>query len=75
MGALPQPVDEQVSDAGVDAAVRSIQCGEIKYDALIRQTMAEDCNGYFVLIAGRKAVYFGRKGEEHVELFPTAPAK
>jgi uncharacterized protein YbcV (DUF1398 family) len=69
---LPEPVAREFSDPGVDVAVRSIQRGEIKYDEFVRRIMAAGCNGYFVLIAGRKTVYFGRKGEEHVELFPAA---
>ena len=75
MYALTEPVAQEFSDAGVDAAVRSIQRGQIEYQAFVRRIMAAGCNGYFVLITGRKAVYFGRKGEEHVELFPPAPAK
>ena len=75
MDELPCPVASDFSDAAVDAAVRSIQRGEILYAEFIRQIMEGGCNGYFVLIAGRKAVYFGRKGEEHVELFPPAPKK
>lgn len=75
MDELPQPVAQEFSDPGVDAAVRSIQRGEIKYEEFVRQIMAAGCNGYFVLITGRKAVYFGRKGEEHVELFPPAQAR
>jgi len=72
MFALTEPVAQEFSDSGVDAAVRSIQRGKIKYKEFVRRIVAAGCNGYFVLITGRKAVYFGRKGEEHVELFPTA---
>jgi uncharacterized protein YbcV (DUF1398 family) len=75
MYALAEPVAAKFSDAGVDAAVRSIQRGEIQYQEFVRSIMAAGCNGYFVLIAGRKAVYFGRKGEEHVEQFPSAPVR
>ena len=63
------------SDAGVDAAVRSIQRGEIQYAEFVRGTMAAGCVGYFVPIAGRHAIYFGRKGERHLEPFPVAKSK
>jgi len=36
--------------------------------------MAAGCVGYFVQIMGRCVIYFGRKGESHVEHFPPAPA-
>jgi uncharacterized protein YbcV (DUF1398 family) len=72
---LPRTVADEFSDAGVDAAVRSIQRGEINYQEFVRRILSAGCNGYFVLITGRKAVYFGRKGEEHVELFPPVREK
>jgi uncharacterized protein YbcV (DUF1398 family) len=30
------------------------------------------CVSYFVSLAGRRAVYYGRTGDEHVEWFPGA---
>jgi uncharacterized protein YbcV (DUF1398 family) len=71
---LPETAAQEFSDAGVDAAVRSIQKGEFQYNEFVRQTMAAGCVGYFVLIAGRKALYFGRKGEIHMEMFPAPSA-
>jgi uncharacterized protein YbcV (DUF1398 family) len=74
MGTLPAAAVE-FCDAGVDAAVRSIQRGEIKYVEFVRRTLAAGCVGYFVRIAGRHAIYFGRRGEQHMEPFPGTPAK
>jgi uncharacterized protein YbcV (DUF1398 family) len=53
--------------------VRQSQRNEHTYLDFIRKTMAAGCVGYFVQITGRRAIYFGRNGESHVELFPTAP--
>lgn len=75
LGSLPEPPAQEFSDAGVDAAVRSIQRGDIDYGEFVRWTMAAGCIGYFVLIAGRHAIYFGCKGEQHLEPFPAAPVK
>jgi hypothetical protein len=36
---------------------------------------AAGCVGYFVQIAGRRTLYFGRNGETHVELFPPRTAE
>jgi tRNA (guanine37-N1)-methyltransferase len=33
--------------------------------------LEEICIGYFVLLIGRQCQYFGRRGETHVELFPS----
>lgn len=74
--ASPHPecaTGEAFSAAGVEAAVRQSQRGEHTYLDFVRKTKAAGCVGYFVQIAGRKALYFGRNGETHIELFPSAP--
>ena len=58
------------SPKAVEAAVRRSQRGEHTYRDFVRETKAAGCVGYFVQIAGRRAIYFGRRGECHVELFP-----
>jgi uncharacterized protein YbcV (DUF1398 family) len=58
------------SAAGVDAAVRAVQAQRIRYREFCRQIAAAGCVGYFVTLAGRCAVYYGRGGETHVERFP-----
>jgi uncharacterized protein YbcV (DUF1398 family) len=55
---------------GVAAAIRAIQTGHIQYREFCRQIAASGCVGYHVSLAGRRAVYYGRTGETHVELFP-----
>jgi len=66
------PFAEAFSAAGVDAAVRAIQAGAIRYKEFCDRIAAAGCVGYFVSLAGRRAVYYGRSGESHVELFPAA---
>lgn len=56
--------------SGVDAAVRAIQAGQIKYIEFCKRVLRAGCVGYIVSLAGRRAVYYGRTGEMHVELFP-----
>lgn len=60
------------SASGVDAAVRAIQAGKIKYREFCERIAAAGCAGYHVSLAGRRAVYYGRTGECHVEMFPGA---
>jgi uncharacterized protein YbcV (DUF1398 family) len=64
----------EFSPSAVEAAVRQSQRNEHTYLDFIRKTMAAGCVGYFVQIAGRRVIYFGRNGESHVEHFPPAPA-
>jgi uncharacterized protein YbcV (DUF1398 family) len=63
------------SPSGVEAAVRQSQRNEHSYIDFIRKTMDAGCVGYFVQITGRRAIYFGRNGESHVEHFPPSPAE
>ena len=64
----------EFSGAGVDAAVRTIQRGEIDYQEFVRRILAAGCVNYFVYITGRQTLYYGRNGDVHVEKFP-APKK
>ena len=67
------PTAPEFSASAVEAAVRQSQRGEHSYLDFVRKTMAAGCVGYFVQINGHRAIYFGRNGESHVELFPSAP--
>ncbi|MBL8645570.1 MAG: DUF1398 family protein [Rhodospirillaceae bacterium] len=58
------------SAAGVDAAVRAVQAGHIKYREFSALIAAAGCVDYLVSLTGRCAIYFGRSGESHTEPFP-----
>jgi uncharacterized protein YbcV (DUF1398 family) len=60
------------SAAGVEQAVRATQRGEIRYREFCRRIAAAGCVGYFVSLAGRRAVYYGRTIDTYVERFPDA---
>lgn len=64
------PIPTEFSAVAVEAAVRQSQRNEHNYLDFVRKTAAAGCVGYFVQIAGRRAMYFGRGGEVHLELFP-----
>jgi uncharacterized protein YbcV (DUF1398 family) len=65
------PIAEGFNAGEIETAIRSIQRGEIAYTEFLRQIMTAGCVGYFVQIAGRRALYFGRDGDIHLEPFPT----
>jgi uncharacterized protein YbcV (DUF1398 family) len=69
------PCGRDFDAGGVEAAVRAIQKRAIGYGEFCRQIAAAGCVGYFVSMAGKRAVYYGRTGDSHVEGFPGAPAK
>lgn len=70
------PVAARPADAfaasDVDAAVRAIQWGELTYIRFCERIAEAGCVGYHVSLPGRRAVYYGRTGELHVEHFPPA---
>jgi len=68
----PAAIGEDFLPTAVSQAIGRSQRNEHTYADFVRQTMAAGCVGYFVHIAGRHAVYFGRHGQAHVEPFPTA---
>lgn len=63
---------ELFSTDGIVAAIRSIQAGAIDYREFCGQIVEAGCVAYFVSITGRRAVYYGRSGDLHVEWFPSA---
>ena len=66
------PAARAFSARDVGAAVRAIQHGEIQYREFCDRIAQAGCVGYHVFIAGRRVVYYGRDGEQHVEYFPGA---
>lgn len=60
------------SPSGIDAALRAVQSRSIAYREFCERILAAGCVDYVVSLAGRRAVYFGRGGETHVEPFPNA---
>lgn len=73
--ALPPP-DVPIADAfdaaGVQAAIRGAQSGQVMYPEFMRLSRAAGCVGYVAWLAGRHVTYLGRRGEMHVEHFPAA---
>jgi uncharacterized protein YbcV (DUF1398 family) len=69
----PEKIGEVFLASEVEKSVRKSQRNEHKYVDFVRETMKAGCVGYWVLISGRQVIYFGRKGEMHVEKFPRSP--
>ena len=54
----------------VEAAIRASQAQQITYQEFCRRVLAAGCVGYMVSLVGRRAVYYGRSGDMHIEHFP-----
>lgn len=70
MALAPMKIAEQFSKEGIVAAVRAAQADRIRYPEFVKQAMAAGVIGYWAFLTGKKVIYFGRKGELHVEEFP-----
>lgn len=69
---LEVPVAETFDMAAIQGAIREAQqlVPGYTYEGFCRKVMAAGCAGYMVSFSGRRAVYFGRTAETHVEHFP-----
>jgi uncharacterized protein YbcV (DUF1398 family) len=66
------PIAEEFSKSTVVAAIRAAQKDEIRYPEFMRQAAAAGVVAYWAFLTGKRVMYFGRKGEFHVEEFPGA---
>lgn len=66
----PSLVAPEFDAAAVAAAVREIQQKRIDYLEFLVRIMKGGTSSYSVYLRGRRAVYVGRTGDEHVEWFP-----
>ncbi len=64
------PVATDFSVSEVVAAIRGAQADTIRYPEFVGRSTAAGVIAYWAFLAGRKVIYFGRKGEFHVENFP-----
>ena len=76
---LQTDANDVAVEPAFDAAALQVAIGEAQalvpgytYKGFCRKAKLAGCAGYFVSFVGRRAVYFGRTGETHVELFPAA---
>lgn len=64
------PIAAEFSKDGIVAAIRGAQADTIRYPAFVELATSAGVIAYWAYLTGRKVVYFGRKGELHIENFP-----
>ncbi|AGK59015.1 hypothetical protein HYPDE_36718 [Hyphomicrobium denitrificans 1NES1] len=67
------PVSASFDPAPIQAAIKEAQqlVPGYTYAGFCRKVAAAGCAGYVVSFSGRRALYFGRTAETHVEHFPS----
>lgn len=66
------PVAAEFSKEGIVAAIRGAQSDSIRYPEFVQRALAAGVTGYWAFLTGKRVIYFGRKGEMHIEEFPAA---
>ena len=64
------PIADDFAHDSVISAIRAVQNKEIDYRGFLSRIMEAGTISYTVFLNGKKAIYFGRKGDFHVENFP-----
>ncbi len=67
-------IAEEFSSSGTVSAIRAAQTDTIRYPEFANRATAAGVIGYWAFLTGKKVIYFGRKGEFHVEEFPRPKA-
>ena len=63
-------IAQDFSEKEVVAAIKAIQKKEINYIEFLNLILKAGTTHYTVFLSGKKAIYFGRRGDFHVEHFP-----
>jgi uncharacterized protein YbcV (DUF1398 family) len=64
------PIAENYSASGIVEAIRGAQADTIRYPEFVKRSAAAGIIAYWAFLTGKKVIYFGRKGEMHIEEFP-----
>jgi uncharacterized protein YbcV (DUF1398 family) len=66
----PGPIAAEFDNAGLVAAIRGAQADTVRYPEFVKRSTAAGVIGYWAFLTGGRVIYFGRKGEQHIEEFP-----
>ena len=66
----PGPIATEFDSAGLVAAIRGAQADTVRYPEFVKRSTAVGVIGDRSFLTGKRVIYFGRKGEQHIEEFP-----
>jgi hypothetical protein len=66
----PGPIAAEFNGAELVAAIRGAQADTVRYPEFVKRSTAAGVIGYWAFLTGKRVIYFGRKGEQHIEEFP-----
>ncbi len=65
----PGPIAAEFNLADLVTAIRGAQADTLRYPEFVERSTAAGVIGYWALLTGKRVIYFGRKGEQHIEEF------
>jgi uncharacterized protein YbcV (DUF1398 family) len=66
----PGPIAAEFSSVDLVGAIRGAQADTVRYPEFVNRSTAAGVIGYWAFLTGKRVIYFGRKGEQHIEEFP-----
>ena len=69
-----RPKAAEFNGAGLLAAIRGAQADSVRYPEFVKRSTAAGVIGYWAFLTGKRVIYFGRKGQQHIEEFPRPQA-
>jgi uncharacterized protein YbcV (DUF1398 family) len=66
----PGPIAAEFNGGELVAAIRGAQADTVRYPEFVQRSTTAGVIGYWAFLAGKRVIYFGRKGEQHIEEFP-----
>lgn len=63
------PLAETFNAPKVVSAIREIQAQKIGYPQFLKEIQAAGVFAYMIFLKGKKAIYFGKNGDQHIEEF------
>ena len=70
----PGPIADNFDSAALVAAIRGAQADSVRYPEFVKRSTAAGVIGYWAFLTGKRVIYFGRKGQQHIEEFPRPQA-
>ena len=71
----PGPIADNFDSAALVAAIRGAQADSVRYPEFVKRSTAAGVIGYWAFLTGKRVIYFGRMGQQHIEEFPRPPAR
>jgi uncharacterized protein YbcV (DUF1398 family) len=64
------PIAAEFDPTALVAALRAAQADTLRYPEFVRCSTAAGVTAYRAFLTGKRVIYFGRRGEQHIEEFP-----